>query len=130
VSTNTFESDVGKWLRAIPDAWVHHPVDHPKARYWKPADFLVCKDGKLVAIECKEVATGDRFPMSRWTPSQRQNARAITAGGGRYWLLVHFKQLKATIAVLSTWPWAENASLRPGDGRTMLREDVRHLVFF
>lgn len=95
MSSNAAEQELGRWLRSLPDTWVHHPVDHPKARYWKPADFVVCRTGFMFLIESKEVATGPRFPLSNWTAQQRNTAVAVARDGkATYVLCVHFKQLK------------------------------------
>lgn len=99
MSSNSAEQQLGKWLREIPGAWVHHPVDHPKARYWKPADFLVAINGILTLVESKEVSKGGRFPLSNWTAQQRNAAEVAWDAGVYYVLCVHFKETNQWIAI-------------------------------
>lgn len=132
MSDQAFERAVSDKLRAMaPAVWVYHPPDDQRARQWKPGDFIygaTLKDGTISypgwgVIECKEVTGAASFPLSRWSPQQRGHAQAVTAAGGRYWLLVRFQPAGAVVAFKVTPYIATKAqgSLSPVEG-TVLSE--------
>jgi hypothetical protein len=116
MSDNSFERAVADKLRALPDTFTYHPPDDPRTRQWKPCDFIVCRNGKFTAIECKEIQ-GDTFPLSRWSPQQRGHANAISLAGANYWLVVRFMPSSIVIGYrAAAYSDRTRGSLGPFDG--------------
>lgn len=120
MSVNPFEQKIGRWLAAIPECWSYHPPDIPMRKQWAPADFLVMWGNRFVAIECKSVETGFTFPLSRWTPQQRQAAEGIRRAGGRYVLLVGFVEFD-TARAYEPEPGVGRGSLARNLGRPIVK---------
>lgn len=90
MSSNAFERKVAAVLAKVSGLWVHHPADvMGSSKLRLPADFIYGHAGGWGALEVKET----RFsvlPKDQWPVHQRATARAVTASGGAYGLLVRF----------------------------------------
>jgi hypothetical protein len=127
VSNNPFEQKIANWLTG-EGAWFHHPPDYSgHFKVWAPADFLVLVGGIFTAIECKSVQTGSTFPLSRWTPQQRQSLVRVVRAGGYYVLLVQYEQFR-TITAFRPDPTPARGSLDMTGGRIVVKQTFHTIL--
>jgi hypothetical protein len=128
VSNNPFERRIAEWLRSDPNIWAHHPPDYAGERkLWAPADFLVLVKGVLTALECKNQQSGSTFPLSGWTPQQRQSLRDITRAGGHYILLVNYAEHNRVVAFRPD-PDIGRGSLGVTGGRVVTKQTIHTIL--
>jgi hypothetical protein len=127
VSNNPFENKIAAWL-SDPSYFAYHPPDYSgHFKIWAPADFLVLTGGVFTAIECKSVATGSTFPLSRWTPQQRQSLARVVRAGGHYVLLVQYEQFR-TITAFRPDPTPARGSLDMTGGRQITKQTFHTIL--
>lgn len=128
MSANPFERRIAEWLRSV-DCWVYHPPDVPMRKLWAPADFLVVYHGRFTAIECKSIQTGTRFPLSGWTPQQRQACVDVTKHVGIYILLVNYAEPDVVAAFFpKSATVLARGSLPVESGRLVTKQTIHNLL--
>lgn len=82
-----FQDQLGDALRDYQKGlFVFRPPDGV-AMQWRPADWLLCRDGHFIAVEAKQTRT-NAWAWSDWTPQQRTASELVERSGGHYWLVV------------------------------------------
>lgn len=98
-----FQDQLGEALRDFQAGQFTYKPPDGVPQNWNPADWLLCRNGKFIAVEAKQTRQNG-WPLTDWTPQQRTAARVIEQSGGRYWLVIN---------------WRGAAGVKSGDTKTV-----------
>jgi hypothetical protein len=82
-----FQDTLGEALRAYQAGRFVYKAPDGIPMNWRPADWLLCRDGNFIAVEAKQTRTG-AWGWSEWTPQQRASCEIVERSGGHYWLVI------------------------------------------
>ena len=82
-----FQDSLGEALRAAQAGQFIYKAPDGIPANWRPADWLLCRDGRFIAVEAKQTR-GTSWAWSEWTPQQRAAAEIVEQSGGNYWLVI------------------------------------------
>lgn len=94
---STFTTEVIRSIRR-DGGWVYKIPDAPTSRITgmrftasKPFDLVACMDGRLVAIECKQIKKWKAFGMNDMRTSQLVNLPSVIKAGGRSFVFLNVR---------------------------------------
>lgn len=99
-----FQDQLGEALRAYQAGQFMYKAPDGFASNWRPADWLLCRNGHFIAVEAKQCRTAG-WAWSDWTPQQRAAAALVERSGGHYWLVINWRGPAGT-KTADTFTWA------------------------
>lgn len=85
-----FQDQLGDALRLYQGGQFIYKAPDGIAANWRPADWLLCRAGRFIAVEAKQCRT-NAWAFADWTPQQRAASEIVERSGGLYWLVINWR---------------------------------------
>lgn len=85
-----FQDQLGEALRAYQGGQFIYKAPDGIAANWRPADWLLCRAGRFIAVEAKQCRT-NAWAFADWTPQQRAASEIVERSHGLYWLVINWR---------------------------------------